>query len=375
MSDYIRPGVYIKEVPSTVPTVRGVSTSVTVFVGTAASGPMHRAVPVRSVADYDAAFGGLDTTSEMSYAVRQFFANGGSHAHAVRVAGQDSGAVLEGLAALDEIDLFNLLCVPGVSDAAALADAAERCHARRACLLIDPPAADTTPKDVLSFASRLSLSHRASAALYYPWILTADPLRRDGARPVPPSGTIAGLFARVDRERGVWKAPAGTEATLVNVLGVARTLTTQENELLNPWAVNCIRELPRGGLVAWGARTLDGDDRARSEWKYVPVRRTALFIEQSLSHGLAWAVFEPNDEPLRARIRQSVGDFMYDLFRQGAFVGVAARDAYFVNCGVQTTTARDIEMGVVHIQVGFAPLKPAEFVVVTIRQKTARADR
>jgi phage tail sheath protein FI len=181
-------------------------------------------------------------------------------------------------------------------------------------------------------------------------------------------GAIAGLFSRTDTNRGVWKAPAGLEATLVGVPKLSVPMTDAENGELNPLGINCLRAFSGAGRVAWGARTRVGDDRLASEWKYVPVRRTALFIEESLYRGTKWVVFEPNDEPLWASIRLNVGAFMQGLFRQGAFQGSSPREAYFVKCDKETTTQTDIDTGIVNIAVGFAPLKPAEFVVIRLQQ-------
>ena len=150
--------------------------------------------------------------------------------------------------------------------------------------------------------------------------------------------------------------------------GVDYLLTDPENGVLNPRGVNCIRIFPVFGVVSWGARTLQGDDQIASEWKYVPVRRLALFVEESLYRGTKWVVFEPNDEPLWSQIRLNVGAFMHNLFTQGAFQGTTPREAYFVKCDKETTTQNDINLGVVNILVGFAPLKPAEFVVIKIQQ-------
>jgi hypothetical protein len=163
-------------------------------------------------------------------------------------------------------------------------------------------------------------------------------------------------------------APAGSDAGRVGATGVEQPLTDRENGTLNPRAINCIRTVPVYGTVVWGSRTLHGADERGSEWKYVPIRRLALFIEESLFRGTQWVVFEPNDEPLWSQIRLNVGAFMHDLFRQGAFQGTAARDAYFVKCDRETTTQSDQNRGVVNIVVGFAPLKPAEFVVLRIQQ-------
>ena len=151
-------------------------------------------------------------------------------------------------------------------------------------------------------------------------------------------------------------------------------LTDPENGELNPLGINCLRTFPATGTVVWGARTLQGADRLASEWKYIPVRRTALYIEESLFRGTQWVVFEPNDEPLWAQIRLNVGAFMQNLFRQGAFQGQTPRDAYFVKCDKETTTQNDINLGIVNIVVGFAPLKPAEFVVIKLQQIAGQID-
>jgi len=195
-----------------------------------------------------------------------------------------------------------------------------------------------------------------------------NPLQQNRPAEFPPCGYVAGIYARTDASRGVWKAPAGTEASLVGVLGPKHLLTDDENGVLNPKAINCIRALPIYGTVLWGARTLHGHDERGSEWKYIPVRRTALFLEESLFRALTWVVFEPNDEPLWAQIRLNVGAFMHDLFRQGAFQGKTPQEAYFVKCDKETTTQNDINRGIVNIVVGFAPLKPAEFVILKIQQ-------
>ncbi|MCW5983260.1 MAG: phage tail sheath family protein [Bryobacteraceae bacterium] len=175
-------------------------------------------------------------------------------------------------------------------------------------------------------------------------------------------------MARTDATRGVWKAPAGLEATITGARELAVKMTDGENGRLNPLGLNCLRTFPVTGHVVWGSRTLDGADVLASEWKYIPVRRVALYIEESLFRGTQWVVFEPNDEPTWAQIRLNLGAFMQNLFRQGAFQGQSPREAYFVKCDKETTTQDDINRGVVNIVVGFAPLKPAEFVVIKIQQ-------
>jgi phage tail sheath protein FI len=207
-----------------------------------------------------------------------------------------------------------------------------------------------------------------NAALYFPRVTESDPLRQGQLDTFVPCGIVAGIMARTDNDRGVWKAPAGLDAALVGVQGLEANLTDDENGELNPLGINCLRNFPITGRVVWGARTLRGADQAADEYKYVPVRRLALYIEESLYRGTKWVVFEPNDEPLWSQIRLNVGVFMHNLFRKGAFEGASPSEAYFVRCDKFTTTQADIDLGVVNIIVGFAPLKPAEFVVIQIQQ-------
>lgn len=273
--------------------------------------------------------------------------------------------------------VFNILCIPAMAtmsdaEAKAMVSAASTfCEAQRAFLLVDPP--ETT---VTATAAQGLVGARAdrtkNAALYYPRLIMPDPLADSRPRNIAPSGVVAGIYARTDATRGVWKAPAGIEAVAGGV-SLAVAVTESDSAVLNPQGINALRTLPVIGNVVWGARTLFGADVQASEWKYVPVRRTALFLEQSLAAGLKWVVFEPNDEPLWSQIRLNVGSFMHDLFRKGAFQGTTPRDAYFVRCDKNTTTQSDIDKGIVNILVGFAPLKPAEFVVVQIQQLAGQA--
>jgi uncharacterized protein len=273
-----------------------------------------------------------------------------------------------GIYMLNKVDLFNLLAVPGYSDKTNLAKLEKFCRDKRAMLIIDSPEGSTFTAMKTGPDSALTGGDGINAAMYYPWIKAADPQQEGRFRSFPPSGAVAGVYARTDVTRGVWKAPAGTDASISGAGGVVETLSDDDNGLVNPKALNCIRNFPVYGTIIWGARTLRGNDEIGSEWKYIPVRRMALFIEESLYRGLKWVVFEPNDEPLWAQIRLNVGSFMNDLFRQGAFQGSTPKDAYFVKCDKDTTTQADINRGIVNIVVGFAPLKPAEFVVIKLQQ-------
>ena len=283
--------------------------------------------------------------------------------------GSQSGK--SGMNALLDVDLFNLLCIPdttmlGENEAASVIQAGVGlCEDRRAFYIVDPPPTRTLA-DVATWSSAVSTSK--NSAVYFPAIDVADPLDRFRSRAMPASGALAGIYSRTDAERGVWKAPAGVEATIRGVRGVSLNLTDAENGQLNPKGVNVLRTFATFGTVVWGARTMQGADQQPSDWRYVPVRRLALFIEETLFRGTKWVVFEPNDEPLWAQIRLNVGAFMQNLFRQGAFQGTSPREAYFVKCDKETTTQNDINLGIVNILVGFAPLKPAEFVIISIQQ-------
>jgi uncharacterized protein len=275
---------------------------------------------------------------------------------------------------LDRIDLFNLLCAPGETDADTLSSLQKFCRDRRAFLIADSPQNASFGSLQSGPGSGMTGNDSINSAFYFPWIVAPDTLQENRPTEFPPCGFVAGLYARTDASRGVWKAPAGTEASLTGVLGVKTPLTNDENGVLNPIAINCIRNFPVYGTILWGARTLQGNDERGSEWKYIPVRRTALFIEETLFRALKWVVFEPNDEPLWAQLRLSVGTFMHNLFRQHAFEGASPRQAYLVKCDSETTTQADIDLGIVNIIVGFAPLKPAEFVVIQITQLAGQLD-
>jgi phage tail sheath protein FI len=556
------PGVYVEEVPSGVHTIVGVSTSNTAFVDFFARGPMNDPQRITGVADFERIFGGLDTRSAASYAIRQYYLNGGSIAFVVRTAkagtatraqialpttvgsdtsvtmvveavdegawgnsvqvavdyntavdpatgaprpnefnlvvreirtvsgrrqvarseilrnlsldktsaryavdavraqsqmvrlievgnpglrpdattttavpdvtvplvvsdprsgdaevssgyanpgfvfrshadtdtltvpgaasplagadGDPPGAaeLIAGMKTLDAIspEIFNLLCLPRAAEldpAAAgfdlpnlrsvVAEATAYCHDKRAFLIVDIPSTVVSPADMSAWMAANDSIRDRNAAVYFPRLSIPDPLNEGRPRNVAASGTLAGLYAATDAARGVWKAPAGTDVGLAGA-DLASKLTDLQNGGLNPFGINALRTFPVFGNVVWGARTLDGADIQASEWKYVPVRRTALFLEESLFEGLKWVVFEPNDEALWSQIRLNVGAFLHNLFRQGAFQGNTPDKAYFVKCDAETTTQNDIDLGIVNIAVGFAPLKPAEFVVIQIQQ-------
>jgi phage tail sheath protein FI len=360
-----------------------VPTSITAFVGATARGPRNKPLRLASFAEYERAFGGLAARRPLSYAVKHFFDNGGRHAYVVRVgrramptAAELAGraAAKTGIHALDRVEIFNLLVLPDPSAGiAVLARALAYCGRRRAFLLLDVPESAATPPQVEAWMASSALPLRSrDAAAYFPRILAADPLRGGAVRAFPATGALAGIYARIDDNRGVWKAPAGVEATIVGALGLATPLTEGSLKSLSALGVNCLRAQPGHGPVAWGARTMVGAGAEADDWKYVNVRRLALFIEASISRGTQWAVFEPNGEPLWAKVRADVGNFLYDLFRQGALQGARSSDAFFVKCGADTMTQDDITRGLMNIVAGFAALRPAEFVSITIRQVLGR---
>ncbi|MDB5020625.1 MAG: phage tail sheath protein [Pedobacter sp.] len=277
-----------------------------------------------------------------------------------------------------EVDLFNLMVLPPDSEHTAAiratlwGPASVFCQEKRAFLLMDGPDDWSTVQKATNPTTgvnglRIGLV-KDHSAVFFPRVTISD---NSLNKQVGPTGAIAGLMARTDGTRGVWKAPAGTEADLRGIIGLEYRFSDRDNGQLNPHAINTLRIFP-DGIVNWGARTMDGDDDFASEYKYIPVRRTALFIEESLYRGLKWVVFEPNDEPLWAQIRLNVGAFMHNLFRQGAFQGKTKQEAYFVKCDRETTTQNDINLGIVNIWVGFAPLKPAEFVILYLQQMTGQ---
>jgi phage tail sheath protein FI len=273
-----------------------------------------------------------------------------------------------GVRLLDRVDAFNLLCVPGETDTATIVSLQKYCHDKRAFYIVDSPQSATTGGLTNTGPAGMTGQYSINSAYYYPWVQAPDPQIGNRRRAFPPCGFVAGIYATTDATRGVWKAPAGIDASLTGISGLQTTLTDLENGDLNTQAINCLREFKVYGDVVWGARTLQGNDQAGSQWKYVPIRRLALFLESSLYDGTQWVVFEPNDETLWGQIRLNIISFMQGLFLQGAFQGSSPHQAYFVKCDSDNNPQASINLGIVNILVGFAPLYPAEFVVIQIQQ-------
>lgn len=377
------PGLYVDSTDEGAHPIFGGPTSLTAFVGRAENGPENEPVLVHGFADFERVFGGLWVHGTLGYAVRDYFQNGGREALIVRLAENDEypgdSASRTGLYALEKADAFNLLCIPppqrgGDVAPAVWRAAAEYCSRRGAFLLIDAPTgwtnAETAKRDLAQ--GPFSQLRSPNAALYFPGLELADPLMGNRPQPFVASGAVAGIFARMDAARGIWQAPAGVEAYIEGVHRPTRPLADVDEATLIAMAVNCIHSHPSRGILVWGCRTMVGADDMASPWKYIPVRRTALYIEESLRRSTQWTAFEPNAEPLWSRLHLNVSEFMHRLFRQGAFQGLKPPEAYFVKCDGQTTTPEDVTNGRLNILVGFAPLKPGEFVVLRFSQTMPR---
>jgi uncharacterized protein len=362
--------------------ITGVSTATTAFIGWAPRGHTEMAVEVENLREFAEEFGEPDSRSLLGHAVRHFFDNGGTQAWIVRLPAAP-GVVLTpdtepferlllpasgagGAFLLDRASSVNLLAVPGETTPGVIAALQAFAVARRIFLLIDAPQA------TMPFVPdpRIAGEAARNSAMYLPWLLPAD-AGTGTIHAFPPCGFVAGVYARTDRTRGVWKVPAGADATLIGAPGPARPVTDRDVAALSEHGVNAIRSVNEHTVV-WGSRTLAGVAGSASDWQYVNVRRLALFVEQSVQEGTAWTIFEPNTESLWQRIRVRVGTFLQTLYQQGAFPGNKPEEAFFVRCDRTTMTEEDIARGIVNIVVGFAPIKPAEFVLLRIGAKASQ---
>ena len=345
------------------------TTNTTLLVGKTRRGPFKPA-RISSFHQFEVIFGGLWKRSTLPYSVEQYFQNGGADAIIQRQHSQEGYKELFDRLEKSNVQ-FNLFCIPFTEREdpddedsffnIIVPRGLALCEKKRAIFIIDPPLSWDTVEKAKEGWKRLAKG--SFGALYFPRVLFENRLT-GGQGLFPPSGAIAGLFARNDRTHGVWKSPAGVDADILGARGLQIDLSDFQQSQLNETTINSIRRFD-ARFVVWGARTL-GDNTSGSEWKYVSVRRFAIFMEESIDKGTQWAVFEPNDEQLWSRLRMQISAFMQDLFRQGAFQGSSPKEAFFVKCDRETMTQSDIDGGFVNILVGFAPLKPAEFVVLTI---------
>jgi len=278
---------------------------------------------------------------------------------------------IKALDLLNDKDDVSLIAIPGVGDQAVIGGGMNYCSNRslKDCFFIgDIPQDKQTDTAAQDYVSLLS-PQNSYGAVYLPWLQMLDPTGRSSELiTVPPSGYVAGIYAKTDAQRGVWKAPAGTTTALAGTVGLTVNFTDTQQGNLNPAHINCIRQFTGSGTVIWGARTVSSD----AEWRYIPVRRMAILLRVSIYRGIQWAVFEPNDEELWSQLRLNINAFMMTLYHRGAFQGSMPRQAFFVKCDNETTTQTDIDNGIVNVLIGFAPLKPAEFVMVKISQTTGQ---
>ncbi len=368
------PGVYVQERAPPPRVIESLPTSITLFIGNTASGPREVAVKVSSLIDYRTAFG---TAGDLDGSIAHYFANGGQVAWIIASPSRVGTAAFHAELSkcfdaggpVDAIDRFQLLCVPGESDPATQAALQMQCASRRVFYIADC-AADATAASLGRGPDPQLLGANASwSALYAPWVVAIDPAS-SVSRSFPPSAFVAGVCARIDAQRGVWKAAAGTEATVIGATGLAIPIDARVADAMNAAGIDALRALPNRSIVIWGARTLAGAG-GDPDYRYVSVRRLMLFIETSIEAGLTWIVFEPNIETTWATLRASIAGLLDGLWRQGALSGVRSGQAWYVRCDTTTMTQADIEAGRLIVMVGVAPLRPAEFVVLRLCFMTA----
>jgi uncharacterized protein len=372
------PAVSIKETPSGPRPIQPVGTSTAAFVGLTPSGPTKAvSQPLTSFADFQRIYANSATPSTapdyLTLAAQAFFLNGGQRLYISRVNASSTGTptpddYARALALLEPIDEISTVAAPGASDPAihrALIAHVGRTQSYRLALLDPPPGSSITA--VQTLRAQLDSS---SSALYYPWLNVANPLSpptRAAAIKSPPSGFLAGIFARSDAQHGPSKAPANLP--ILGAVSLETNLTDADAATLNNAGINTLRIFPGRGLLVWGARTISSD----SDFKYVNVRRYLNYLEHSIDRGTQWAVFEPNGEQLWSNVRNAVSDFLYNEWRSGALLGIKPQQALFVKCDRTTMTQNDLDNGRLICLVGVAPIRPAEFVIFRIGQWTADA--
>ncbi len=391
MPDYKSPGVYVEEVSSGNKPIESASTSIAGFIGESAVGPLNEAVPIANWAQFTKYFGGFAESPYLAQALYQWFANGGGlcfvsccgrpeeaqaatkekkddkkgakaapkpASRAGLYIGEDKGpGNRTGLHVFNPISEISLIVAPGQYDPAVHDAMLSHCENNqdRFAIMDCPPDLDVALNEM--YRPRDS----SYGAYYFPWIQVYDPVLKDN-KFIPPSGPVAGVYARTDGERGVHKAPANE--LVRGALGLKYYLTSTEQALLNPRGINLIRDMGDRGIRIWGARTVSSDP----EWRYINVRRLFLMIEQSIKMGTQWAVFEPNDQNLWKKLVRNVRAYLMTVWRSGALFGKTPEEAFYVKCDEETNPPELIDLGQVNIEIGIAPVKPAEFVVFKIGQ-------
>ncbi len=384
---YLSPGVYVEEVASGARPIEAVGTSTAGFVGVApnAGAHVHDAKGLDNYGKFVRMYG-AEESNHLSRAVYGFFQNGGPRCYIVNI-GSESEITgdKKGVKVLETVDQAAIIAAPGLTGAANWDAILSHCELMKDRIaILDPP--QTADIEMLTktavapirkksggddgasdaVGARPRQSDGGYAAYYYPWIYVRDPMSPNDIVATPPSGHLAGIYARTDAMRGVHKAPANE--AIRGAINVTYRVTRAEQEILNPVGVNCIRFFPREGIRVWGARTLAP---SASDWRYINVRRLFNMIEESIANSTRWVVFEPNDEALWKAITRDVSAFLNLLWRQGAIRGSTPDQAYFVQCDAETNPDEVIDAGQVVVRVGIAPVKPAEFVVFRIGQSAA----
>jgi len=404
MSTLLRPGVYVEEVPSASKPIEGVGTSIAAFVGLAPGGPVNRPIRISSWTQFAKIYSDPQQPEEgpfmrgayLAHAVHGFLASGGRVCWIVRAGrrgkaarreqsdSEQAVALREGIGNLAAVDEITMISVPDVMALAGrrddtpprdlqstLLDHCETDGARMA--ILDPPP-DLQPQEIVDWRMNVAGYDSASATLYYPWIEVTDPLSKRRTA-VPPSGHVAGVWARTASTGGIHRAP--TDAAVLGASGLAFEVSEDEQQVLAKAGVNSIRSFPGRGIRIWGARTLSSDP----EWRYSTVRRLFMYISESIAKGTQWAVFEPNDEELWTQLRIAISNFLSRTWYEGALFGPSPEQAFYVKCDAETNPPDVVEAGQVVVEIGIAPAKPedaveaeeAEFVVFRISQMTAAA--
>ncbi len=376
MAEYLSPGVYVEEVPGASKPIEAVGTSTVGFLGECKKGPVNEPVFCPNWTTFTKNFGDFTDSGHLAHAVYGFFNNGGARCFILNVGtgavdkkparfiGYDKGpGARAGLHAFEEVEAINIVVAPGQTDPAIQDAVLTHCEKMRYrfAILDSPETIESGGVDKLG-----KPRDSKYGAYYFPWIEVYDP--NEGNIYVPPSGHMAGVYARSDAERGVHKAPANE--IVRGALGLKYNITKGEQDLLNPRGINCIREFPNRGIRVWGARTISSDP----EWRYLNVRRLFNMVEQSIEGGTQWVVFEPNDQDLWKRVSRNLTAFLLRVWRDGALFGETPDQAFYVKCDAETNPPEVIDAGQLIVEIGMCPTKPAEFVIFRIGQMPTGGD-